>query len=150
MRRKEGTEKMLYDLKICDNNVYVQLKNIRDKSNSAAGFNKVGNGDEKISKNKNLLRRLIFCIEKVPRHIKEEIKNEKSYCDENVFSKYIKEEVDDSQDDLFKIDDMMDLNEDGNKFNRNSNEEFRNSPSDYIIKGNDNVLGKKRNPIHFK
>jgi hypothetical protein len=54
--------------------------------------------------------------------LKDEIKYEKSNEeDENVFSKLIKEEVDDdASEDLFKIDDMMDIVRNGNNYNSKS------------------------------
>jgi hypothetical protein len=124
IRKKEKTERMILDLlKLCNNNqsFHSHLQIVWNKLNRSGQLNEVYNANGK-HKNKILLKRFIFKIEKVPKSLKDEIKYEKSNEeDENVFSKLIKEEVDDdASEDLFKIDDMMDIVRNGNNYNSKS------------------------------
>jgi hypothetical protein len=111
VKKKEKTEKMILDLlKLCNNNenFHQHLQSVWSKFHNNGEFNEVYNFDGKY-KNQILLKRLIFKIEKVPKSIKDEIKFERD-VEDNYFTKYVKEEEeDDTEEELFEIDNMMDM-----------------------------------------
>jgi hypothetical protein len=152
IKKKEKTEKMILDLlKICNNNqiFHSHLTSVWNKLNSKGDINQIYNQNRKMNKNL-MLKRLIFRIEKVPR-VKEEIKFERTVTEENVFSKFIKEEIDeDSNQEFFEIDDMMDMIvRSGN--NANSKEHVIKEDSDQVLaREYDLLIGKKRNSYNSK
>jgi hypothetical protein len=148
IRKKEKTEKMVLDLlKICNNNenFHSHLQNVWSRLNSSGKLKQVYNSNGK-SKNKILLKRLIFRIEKVPKTIEDEIKFVKSQTEDNVFSKFIKEEIDeDSNEDFFEIDDMMDMIVRGGiNMNSKHDGEIKQIANEVIPKQSELLLGKKR------
>jgi len=152
IKKKVKTEKMILDLlKICNYNqlFHSHLTSVWNKLNSKGDINKIFYQNRKKNK-KLMLNKLIFRIEKVPR-IKENVKYERTLTEENVFSKFIKEEIDeDSNQEFFEIDDMMDMIvRSGN--NANSKEfNIKKDPDQMVAKEYDLLIAKKRASYNSK